>query len=347
MSRLRPQSTNALHSGFCEATLDWHHTQRESALRSYSAKHGVAHLLGADRKDDAEQRMLHLHFMAAFAGAWPTVVEPLAAWRIVGLESARDGFARLAAELPAVAEADEADAKAAHATSAMLKEMGLYAPGLSFAEWACGVSERRLGAEHPDTLNTFNNLAGLYHSQDRYDEAEPLYLRTLEVRERTLGEEHPSTLISVNNLALLYASQKRHVEAEALYIRDLKASERTLGSDHPSTLISVNNLALLYKSQGQYEEAEPLYLRNLEASERRLGSDHPSTLISVNNLARLYAIQGRYDEAEPLYLRTLKARERMFGEEHPSTLVTINHLAILCASQGRYDEAQLLFKRDL
>ena len=33
-----------------------------------------------------------------------------------------------------------------------------------------------LGENHPSTLSSINNLAGLYESQGRYDEAEPLYV---------------------------------------------------------------------------------------------------------------------------------------------------------------------------
>jgi hypothetical protein len=42
-----------------------------------------------------------------------------------------------------------------------------------------------LGNDHPDTLRFMNNLAVLYQSQGRYDEAEPLHLETLEVNGET------------------------------------------------------------------------------------------------------------------------------------------------------------------
>ena len=64
-----------------------------------------------------------------------------------------------------------------------------------------------LGKEHPDTLTSVNNLAGLYQAQGRYGEAEPLYKRALEACERVLGKEHPNTLTSVNNLAELYQAR--------------------------------------------------------------------------------------------------------------------------------------------
>ena len=64
-------------------------------------------------------------------------------------------------------------------------------------------SERVLGAEHPDTLISVNNLAGLYESQGRYGEAEPLYVRALAGLQRKLGPEHPTTVVVQKNLARL------------------------------------------------------------------------------------------------------------------------------------------------
>jgi tetratricopeptide (TPR) repeat protein len=65
----------------------------------------------------------------------------------------------------------------------------------------------------------------LYESQGRYDEAEPLYHRALEVREQVLGKEHPDTLSSINNLAELYKAQGRYEEAEPLLRRVPEANE--------------------------------------------------------------------------------------------------------------------------
>jgi hypothetical protein len=49
-----------------------------------------------------------------------------------------------------------------------------------------------LGAEHPDTANSLNNLAGLLYSQGGYDGARPLYERALAISEKVLEAEHPS-----------------------------------------------------------------------------------------------------------------------------------------------------------
>ena len=71
-----------------------------------------------------------------------------------------------------------------------------------------------MGKEHPDTLASVNNLAGVYHSQGRYAEAEPLYQRALQGCESVLGQAHPGTLSTRLNLAANFLS--RHQAAQSL-----------------------------------------------------------------------------------------------------------------------------------
>jgi hypothetical protein len=53
--------------------------------------------------------------------------------------------------------------------------------------------ERVLGADHPDTLTSQNNLAYAYESAGDLERAIPLYERTLTDCERVLGPGHPTT----------------------------------------------------------------------------------------------------------------------------------------------------------
>ena len=64
--------------------------------------------------------------------------------------------------------------------------------------------ERVLAPDHPDTLNSRNNLAHAYQSAGKLNQAIALYEQTLADRERVLGNDHPDTLASRNNLAGAY-----------------------------------------------------------------------------------------------------------------------------------------------
>jgi hypothetical protein len=51
---------------------------------------------------------------------------------------------------------------------------------------------------------SLNGLALLYHFQGKYNDAEPLYLQSLDILKRQLGNDYPDVATSLNNLALLY-----------------------------------------------------------------------------------------------------------------------------------------------
>jgi tetratricopeptide (TPR) repeat protein len=110
--------------------------------------------------------------------------------------------------------------------------------------------ERLLGAEHPDTLASVNNLAECLRALGDASEALPLVRRALENRERVLGVEHRDTLTSVNNLAACTQALGNSAGALPLYRRPLENFERLLGAEHPQTLISVNNLASCLRALG-------------------------------------------------------------------------------------------------
>ncbi|MEG5175470.1 tetratricopeptide repeat protein [Microcoleus sp. B3-D7] len=190
--------------------------------------------------------------------------------------------------------------------------------------------------------SSLNYLAGLYKSQGRYSEAEPLFLQALEIDRRSLPEDHPRLAIHLKNLADLYYSQGRYSEAEMLYLQVLKIHRRSLPEDPPSLASNLNSLAGLYSSQGRYSEAETLYLQALQIVRRLLPEDHPSLASNLNNLAGIYESQGRYSEAEMLYLQALEINRRSLPEDHPNLATKLNNLALLYKFQGRYSEAEPL-----
>ncbi|CAK8717961.1 hypothetical protein GMJAKD_07180 [Candidatus Electrothrix aarhusensis] len=142
--------------------------------------------------------------------------------------------------------------------------------------------------------------ADLYSFTGNYDQAEPLYKHSLEIKEKFLGLKHLSVAATLNNLAELYKATGAYDKSESLHGQALSIREKILGHDHPDIAQSLNNLAGLYEDQGLYEKAEPLYKRDLEISEKSLGKEHPDVAITLNNLGELYRCQGRYREAVPL-----------------------------------------------
>jgi tetratricopeptide (TPR) repeat protein len=207
--------------------------------------------------------------------------------------------------------------------------------------------ERLLGADHPNTLSSRNDLAFAYRLAGRLGEAIALHEATLADRERVLGTDHPDTLTSRNNLAFAYRWTGRLGEAITLHEATLADRERILGADHPKTLISRSNLATAYRLAGRLGEAITLHQVTLADCERVLGTDHPTTLTCRTTLAFAYLSADQLDEAITLYQATLADRQRILGIDHPNTLSTRNDLANAYRSADRLGEAITLHEATL
>ncbi len=193
-----------------------------------------------------------------------------------------------------------------------------------------------LGAEHPETLGTANNLATTLSSQGDYARARARFMAVLEARTRTLGAEHPETLRTRHNLACALSDEGDHYYALLQYLLVWEARTRTLGADHPETLRTACNLALVQMQQGNYSAAHARFEAVLAIQTRLLGAEHPETLLTAMGLAETLYFQGNYANARARYEAVLAIQTRTLGADHPKTLVVAHNLASMLRDQGDY-----------
>jgi len=160
-------------------------------------------------------------------------------------------------------------------TGVYLEHHGRPDTAIPYLRRGLALDETHLGADHPSTLVSRNNLAYAYQAAGRVEQAIGLFERTLADRERVLGGDHPDILVSRSNVASAYRAAGRVEQAIGLFERTLADRERVLGGDHPDTLVSRNNLASAFQAAGRVEQAISLYEQTLTNAERVLGADHP------------------------------------------------------------------------
>jgi serine/threonine protein kinase len=225
--------------------------------------------------------------------------------------------------------------------------LGLYRRAQALLQQSMEIRRRVLGPEHPDTLNSMNDLAEALRNEGHYAEAEKLQRETLDIRRRVLGPEDPDTLNSMNNLANTLWEDGKYAEAEKLNRATLDVRRRVLGPEHPDTLKSMSNLAYVLDDLGRDTEAEKLDRETLDIRRRVLGPEHPDTLKSMVNLAIVVTHESHYAEAEKLLRESLDTERRVLGPEHALTLTSMNNLAIVLSREGRYAEAEKLQRETL
>ena len=100
---------------------------------------------------------------------------------------------------------------------------------------------KALGEDHPDTAESYGNLAYNLAGQGKYAEAVPLLRRSLAIRLKTRGPNHPETAFD-ENLADIFPIGKRGLPRPSRPIArpwpsDWKAWARSTGSRPPATAI--------------------------------------------------------------------------------------------------------------
>ncbi|TNF55404.1 tetratricopeptide repeat protein [bacterium] len=138
---------------------------------------------------------------------------------------------------------------------------GDYTEAMGTAREALRVAEKEFGPVHYTVAISLNNIATLYIAQNKYIEAEPLYIQSIKVQERALGRNHPNIAMSHANLAKLYSYQEKYEKAEFHYIQALAIYEESIGPDHPDTANILKEMATLYMHMGNKNKARSYILR--------------------------------------------------------------------------------------
>lgn len=122
---------------------------------------------------------------------------------------------------------------------------------------------RRIAGDPRSTLVALNNLSGLYHHLDRFEDSARLDSEILEARRRTLGEDHPDTIDAMNNLAVCLTALKRYDQAQAVLDRAMQLGQKIWGATHPEFALVVHSRGELAQAMGDLRSAEAHLLRAL------------------------------------------------------------------------------------
>jgi tetratricopeptide (TPR) repeat protein len=253
----------------------------------------------------------------------------------------------------------------------------------NYHEFCESTSDKRKFGGLVEGLQT--TFATFYGRHDRYDDAEKLFLESLEWQKRELGQLNLSTLRTANNLAAMYLDQRQLEKAETLLIQTVALKETLLGRDNPITLNTVNNLGNLYAMQSFFDQAQQMYTRTLETYSAIYGETHKTVLEAQNNLgevamkmghfqkaetwfktalaplrgsketgltlyiksniAVIYKLQGRHSDAIALYEEVIRGRETLLGPDHSSTLISMCELGDVYVACGQREKADEWYSR--
>jgi Tetratricopeptide repeat len=248
---------------------------------------------------------------------------------------------------------DEAPAHAAKGLNALALLYQGYgdfrkADGLYKKAVAC--EEKARGSNGIGLARLLGNHAAMYEAQARYEEAEALRKRQIEILDIPGDAARvPHAAVARQEAGHLYRLWNRDAQAEPHFLRAVEL-RRALGkTDDPDLARALADLGRLYLSLGQYDRADPPLTEALQLREKAYGARPPKAqgelAASVYELGLLELARGRHDRAEPLLDRALAIREKAAPEGDVATAATLHSLGTLHAAQKQYARAEVAFKR--
>ncbi|KAI0149819.1 hypothetical protein F4776DRAFT_603310 [Hypoxylon sp. NC0597] len=222
------------------------------------------------------------------------------------------------------------------------QDSGIYTTANIISEESLRGLQDSLGAQHPETLRSLNNMAVLLDKKREHAKAAELSRQAWEGRKLIVGERHNDTLESLSIYALSLYRLGHFSEAERLHRQCLETREQTLGPDTAGTIDSVINLALALLRQSNHEEGIELLNRALRWREQNLGAEHRDTIQTTVELATALRDAGKTEMAARVGRGSLEKLRRVLGNTHPDTLVGMTNLATILQKLGHVAEAERL-----
>jgi|688.fasta_scaffold207477_2 tetratricopeptide (TPR) repeat protein len=156
--------------------------------------------------------------------------------------------------------------------------------------------------DHERLAVTLDNLASLYYSLGRYEQAELFCKRAFDVVMTAYGSENSKVASCLNNLAGIYYNQKRYEKALPICIEVLGLYKKLKGPDHHDVGMAANNLGMLYHAQNELNLAEEYYLQAIRIRTKVLGRSSPVVQTLFANYVNLLRAMNRTSEADAFKL---------------------------------------------
>ncbi len=117
---------------------------------------------------------------------------------------------------------------------------------------------------------TIDKAGDIFAANQKYSDAENMYLKVIAIREHYASEKPPS---KPNN--------------EDFF----RFMAQTLGNSQAKVADSDDKLGNLYRRESKYQEAEQRFQESEEIREKQFGSDKPPLVQSLSDMAMCYALQ--------------------------------------------------------
>jgi len=189
----------------------------------------------------------------------------------------------------------------------------------------------------------------------QFEQAEPLFESSLEVRRSLLGDEHEDVAESLQYFGILRQRQGRFGESEPMIARALEIYRKRFGEKHPRTIEVLADHGVVLTDLARYDEATRVKHQVLEFRREFYGEEHKDVALSLGDLGWLYLSVGEWEESERLLRESVEMFRKLLDKARPHETAAIErwmalslqNLGATLYSLGKLDEAEASYREAL
>lgn len=193
----------------------------------------------------------------------------------------------------------------------LLSSTGDYAGAQREYEEILHAVEKAKGAESREALYALMPLAGVYWSQSRYEDLEPLMQRELALTKKLDGEKSIMYASQLSTYGALLNVRNEYSAAQKVY-EDVLALQESLApsKDDIQLLGPIQMLASIYFQTNQQPKAIALYDRAIAISNKAPTTTPMMKVSTMWGVASQYYYGGRKDLAAPMIKKTIELADK-------------------------------------
>jgi tetratricopeptide (TPR) repeat protein len=177
--------------------------------------------------------------------------------------------------------------------------------------------QRKMSSDDMDSTLIYHDMAEQARLEGDLDKAQPLYVKSIELRRKKFGVTSPALSPVLLNYAELLRMKGNYEAAKAVLSEALTINIATYGKNHRSSAEVMNSLGLVCRHLGELDRAEQVLLEALKIRRGIFGDLDLTVGASLNNLAELYREKQQYQDAINYHQLAITAFQAAGGEDHP------------------------------
>ncbi len=238
-------------------------------------------------------------------------------------------------------ERDLTEAAVREIIGTVYRNFGDYPGAVASLQRALDIRERHPQSQ-AELAECMHNLAAALWWDGRYDQAEPLYRRALDIRRELYPGDNQKVAFSLTHLAACRLSQRRTLEARDLHQQALDMRRRLLGNEHEEVAGSLNNLAKTYVDTEDFAKAEELFAQALDMIVKIKGERFGGTASTSLNLAQCLLERGDLAGSLAAAERARLILASLFPRGHHRVAAAMIAVARADIAMGNAAHAQLM-----